>query len=561
MDNENEKLIAFSQFLFQIGVVNEKFLNSLEDKTNNDEVTAQLKEYYELEQEEIDDYFSSYQHFDQASVDHIDEEITKKIPQETIRLNMAVPIAIKDNKLQVAMANPMSYKLLNNVTKNSPLPIHPVLALQQDIEAMIRQIMIKDENIKHYAGWLNMEVKNQALHTQAYEEEFAQHTDAPINKLIDTIIADAVEQNASDIHIEYTRFDFRVRLRIAGGLVEIVHLPGNIANIVLRRLLILSKGDITELYAPQDTSFQYSSNDIVRNMRMSTLPTLSGYSIVLRILMQADFYQIEQLIVNTDAKTTICNFLDALNGMMLVTGPTSSGKTTTLYSALNYVDRPDLKTITMEDPVESEIPGTNQVEIMPDLGLDFADVIRSALRQNPDVLMVGEIRDTTSATMAMRAAITGIMVLGTLHAKNTQATALRLLDLDVDAAMVGLGLKLIVAQRLVRCICEFCKEKYTPTKAEEAFLAEQIPDYDNPEFYYGKGCQRCLNTGFHAVTSVYELLEIDDDIALAITTNNLKEYDELISKKLHLKHLINNAYYLASKEHVTTVQEVIKLAL
>lgn len=561
MDNENEKLIAFSQFLFQIGVVNEKFLNSLEDKTNNDEVTAQLKEHYELQQDEIDDYFSSYQHFDQASVDHIDEEITKKIPQETIKLNMAVPIAIKDNKLQVAMANPMSYKLLNNLTKNSPLPIHPVLALQQDIEAMIRQIMIKDENIKHYAGWLNMEVKNQALHTQAQQEEFAQHTDAPINKLIDTIIADAIEQNASDIHIEYTRFDFRVRLRIAGGLVEIVHLPGNIANIVLRRLLILSKGDITELYAPQDTSFQYNSNDIVRNMRMSTLPTLSGYSIVLRILMQADFYQLEQLIVNTDAKSTICNFLDALNGMMLVTGPTSSGKTTTLYSALNYVDRPDLKTITMEDPVESEIPGTNQVEIMPDLGLDFADVIRSALRQNPDVLMVGEIRDTTSATMAMRAAITGIMVLGTLHAKNTQATALRLLDLDVDAAMVGLGLKLIVAQRLVRCICEFCKEKYTPTKAEEAFLAEQIPDYDNPEFYQGKGCQRCLNTGFHAVTSVYELLEIDDDIALAITTNNLKEYDELISKKLHLKHLINNAYYLASKEHITTVQEVIKLAL
>jgi MSHA biogenesis protein MshE len=386
--------------------------------------------------------------------------------------------------------------------------------------------------------------------------------EAPIIKLLQSMFRDAVQVSASDIHIEPDEFVLRIRQRVDGVLQEHVIDGRGVAGALVTRLKLMSGLDISEKRLPQDGRFSIRVNDTTLDIRVSTLPVQFGEAVVLRLLdHSANLLSLEKLGMPEDVLERFYRMIERPSGMVLVTGPTGSGKTTTLYSALNYVNKPATKIITVEDPVEYRLERINQVQVHARIGLDFGRVLRTALRQDPDIILVGEMRDRETVDIGLRAAMTGHLVFSTLHTVSAVATANRLFDMGAPGYLIGAALQGIIAQRLVRRVCDSCAEPIELSPNQNAWLKTQVgaKRAAKSEFLRGRGCNYCQLTGYRGRIGVYELLEMDNGLTDALRRDDLSAFVSLAGQKDSYVPLVNCAldYAIAG---VTSLEEVVRVA-
>ncbi|MBC8210576.1 MAG: type II/IV secretion system protein, partial [Gammaproteobacteria bacterium] len=386
-------------------------------------------------------------------------------------------------------------------------------------------------------------------------------TDAPVAKLLQSIFEDAIQVNASDIHIEPDKKVIRIRQRVDGVLHEQVMKEIQIAPAVVVRLKLMANLNISEKRLPQDGRFNMLVSKREIDVRLSTMPVQHGESVVMRILDQTrGALDIEHLGMPPLLLKRFRKNFNLPHGMVLVTGPTGSGKTTTLYAALKELNRAESKIITVEDPVEYQLSRVNQVQVNAKIGLTFASVLRSALRQDPDIIMVGEMRDAETVEIGVSAAMTGHLVLSTLHTNDTVSTATRLMDMGVEGYLLATTLRSIIAQRLIRKICTSCIEEYTPDAFETSWIREELKA-DISKFHYkrGKGCLHCGFTGYHGRMGVYELLDMNSELAEALRRDDSQGFVEAAARASGYEPLVNVAHDYAT-QGLTTIDEVLKLA-
>lgn len=443
-------------------------------------------------------------------------EIIQLLSRDIAYKYKIVPIKYENDVLVVAISDPLALDVLENLRFELNCEVDGIVAIEEEInqaletyygaaEEKIDNLLkdIQDESIS-----VNMEEEGQSDSPNADAE------DAPVIKLVSLIINDAFRKKASDIHLEPMERNFRIRYRIDGVLQEIPNPPKRLQSAVISRLKIMANLDMAERRLPQDgrIKVKIGKNKTI-DLRVSTLPASHGESVVLRILDKSGLsLGLSELGFFSDDEALFNRLIHQPNGILLITGPTGSGKTTTLYSCLHALNKPDKKIITVEDPIEYQLPGINQVQIRTDIGLTFAKVLRSCLRQAPNIIMVGEIRDLETAEIAINASLTGHLVLSTLHTNDAPGAITRLIDQGIKPFLVASSVKAILAQRLVRCICENCKETYKPTPRELEVIRMPVESAEKVVLYRGAGCPQCNHTGYKGRKGIFELLVMDQEI-------------------------------------------------
>jgi MSHA biogenesis protein MshE len=436
-----------------------------------------------------------------------------------------------------------------------------VLVLESDFTKVVDQVYRKTEAISSLAEELRSTISGSTTELIPEGEELGAEA-APVAKLLETIFEDAIQIRASDVHIEPDETQLRIRQRVDGVLHEHVLSKKSIASALIIKIKLISRLNISEKRIPQDGRFQFNVRGKSIDVRVSTMPTQHGESVVMRLLEQSsELLKINQLGLPDYALQRILYLIHRPNGLMLVTGPTGSGKTTTLYAAISELNTPERKIITIEDPIEYSINRITQVQVNPGIGLSFATVLRSALRQDPDIVMVGEMRDEETVSIGLRASMTGHFVLSTLHTNDSISSAMRLIDMGAQGYLVASGLRVIVAQRLLRKICEHCKTNHTLTKTEELWLKNLFPSTSiKADFKKGSGCSRCNKSGYLGRLGIYELLEIDPLLSAALRENDSQAFSEAAKKQEHFKPLSVSALEAAEAGR-TTVEELLRIAV
>ena len=450
-----------------------------------------------------DQFGLKYCHIDTEA---ISADVTKTVTDEIAKKYGVVPVLASEDSVTVALIDPMGYDAIDSLR----YVLHG-----KDVEAVLCPIAeAKAAQAKLYsdAGAADVSTRDDAV----FGDDTAAGDDSAVIKLANMIITTAIKMKASDIHIEPMEKEFRVRYRIDGALRKMDSPPKRLQGAIISRFKIMSKMKISEKRIPQDGRIQINVGGKDLDLRVSSVPTNHGESIVMRILDKSNLsLGLPQLGFLSDDQTTFERLIKLPDGVVLVTGPTGSGKTTTLYACLGQINTPDKKLITVEDPVEYQMSGINQVQVNKDVGLDFSSALRSILRQAPNIVMIGEIRDEETADIAMEAALTGHLVFSTLHTNDAPSAVTRLLDIGVKPFLVASALRAAMAQRLVRAICEKCKESYTPSDREIKMLTglasgsnAQIPDH----MYHGVGCDRCGKTGYKGRKGIFEIFKVDDTV-------------------------------------------------
>ena len=449
-----------------------------------------------------DQFGLKYCHIDK---DAISEDTVKSVSSDIARKYGVVPVVASEDSITVALMDPMGYDAIDSLR---------YVMVGKDIEAILAPLgEVKAAMDKLYPTGVDAEVTTR---DEVGDDDGAGGDDAPVIKLATMIITNAIKMKASDIHIEPMEKEFRVRYRIDGALRKMDSPPKRLQGAIISRFKIMSKMKISEKRVPQDGRIQITVGGKDLDLRVNSVPTNHGESIVMRILDKSNLsLGLPQLGFLSDDQTTFERLIKLPDGVVLVTGPTGSGKTTTLYACLGQINTPDKKLITVEDPVEYQMSGINQVQVNKDVGLDFSAALRSILRQAPNIVMIGEIRDAETADIAMEAALTGHLVFSTLHTNDAPSAVTRLLDIGVKPFLVASALRAAMAQRLVRAICEKCKESYKPTEREIKMLTglasgsnASIPD----TMYHGAGCDRCGKTGYKGRKGIFEIFKVDDTI-------------------------------------------------
>ncbi|MDD5496441.1 MAG: GspE/PulE family protein, partial [Candidatus Omnitrophica bacterium] len=451
----------------------------------------------------------------------INKELLKLIPERTARQYTLMPLSKIGNVLTVVMADPLNVLAIDDIKTATHLKIDVAIAPESDIKDVINvnyssvtQAQEITKILDEVKAGDDLEViEEEKIDVSEITEESQK---APIVKVVSLILNEAIKRRASDIHIEPCEKFLRVRYRIDGNLHDILNLPKKNQNAVLARLKIMSRLDITETRMPQDGRFKISFGEREIDFRVSVLPVNFGGKVVLRILDRATISTgLDKLGFLESPMNTFKNALKRPYGMILVTGPTGSGKSTTLYAIINQLNTPDRNIITLEDPVEYETEGITQIPARPEIGLTFATGLRSVLRQSPDIIMVGEIRDFETADIAIKASLTGQLLLSTLHTNDSAGAITRLIDMGVEPFLVASSLVLSSAQRLMRKICDNCKEEVTVSSdvlARMGIDARQFSGGGGKKFYKGKGCSRCNDTGYYGRVAILEALLIDDAV-------------------------------------------------
>jgi type IV pilus assembly protein PilB len=449
----------------------------------------------------------------------VPQDVIDLLPESVARENTIFPVAVSGNSLRVATCDPTDIETQDKLRFILNRDIEMAIAVREQIvESINRHYGLSDGES---ADSMLQEFTDTAIDftETAVEQAAAQNpddqSDAPVVKLVSLIITEAVQLRASDIHIEPFEDRVRIRYRIDGRLIQRDTPPRRLLGAILSRIKILAKLDIAERRRPQDGRIKLTADGKDYDLRVSVLPTSHGQSVVMRILDKDNIrVGIRQLGLAENEFRQFKNLIRRPNGIVLVTGPTGSGKTTTLYAALNELNRPDTKIITAEDPVEYYLAGINQVEIRHSIGLDFARVIRSMLRQAPNVILVGEMRDTETAQMAIQASLTGHLVFSTLHTNDAPGAVTRMIDMGVPAYLVASSVIAVMAQRLVRVNCPKCKQPHQPldTNIEAAGISEEM--LKGAAFMKGRGCANCQNSGYKGRQGIFELM---------VMTNKLRE--------------------------------------
>ncbi|MCW8918186.1 MAG: GspE/PulE family protein [Gammaproteobacteria bacterium] len=486
---------------------------------------------------------------------------TVRLVPETIARRFRI-IALDDSQeaVLVGMADPTDIFAYDELARILKKPIRQAVVREGELLRTIDSVYRKTEEISSLAEELNEELSE----TDFNFDELLQSSDvseAPVVKLLQSVFEDAVQIGASDIHIEPDEYVLRIRQRIDGVLHEQEMKERRIAGALVSRLKLMGGLDISERRLPQDGRFNIRVKDKPIDVRLSTMPIQHGESVVMRLLDQSGGnLNLETIGMPERLLRRFRRNIHKPHGMVLVTGPTGSGKTTTLYGALNELNAPEKKIITVEDPVEYRLARINQVQVNSKIGLSFANVLRTALRQDPDIVLVGEIRDQETAEIALRASITGHLVLSTLHTNDAVSTAIRLIDMGIPGYMVATSLEAIVAQRLLRRICEGCISNYEPSVQERAWLKKMLPEgFAQLQLRHGSGCPHCNNTGYRGRIGVFELLELDEPMADALRRNDSSAFAKAAAASPNFRSLTRNALDFAS-DGITTLAEVLRIS-
>jgi type IV pilus assembly protein PilB len=438
----------------------------------------------------------------------VDGSAIGRVPGGVCRRHVALPIAYEDGRLLVAMADPGNVFALDDFRSITGMDVRPVVATKGDVLAAIDRFYRADADMDDITASMEVEEEDDLSNVREVVE------DAPIVKYVNLLITQAIQDRASDIHIEPTEHDLRVRYRIDGVLHEVMRSPRAIQSGVISRLKIMADINIAERRIPQDGRLSVTAHGKKIDLRVATLPTVWGEKVVMRVLDNSTArLSLDDLGFGASNYERYSRSFTKPYGMMLVTGPTGSGKSTTLYATLNIVSKPEVNVITVEDPVEYRLPGINQVQTNSKAGLTFASALRSILRSDPDVVLIGEIRDHETAQIAIEAALTGHLVLSTLHTNDAPSSITRLTEMGIEPFLVGSALDCVLAQRLTRRLCDKCKEAYDP----EPDLLERVgypwsPGESIPTLYRPMGCSACSKTGYKGRIALHEVMEVTEDI-------------------------------------------------
>jgi MSHA biogenesis protein MshE len=488
-------------------------------------------------------------------------ELINLLPEAQARRYRAVVLEEVNGRLRVGFVDPTDLQAYDDILRLLRRDIEIAVVAESQVLALIDRVYRRTEEISGLAKELTADLGDipvefgDLLGTATGAEE------APVVKLLQTVFEEAMRSRASDIHIEPQASNLRVRFRIDGVLHVQMEADSKIASALSLRLKLMSGLDISEKRLPQDGRFAIKVRNTPIDVRISTMPTQFGESVVMRLLNQnTGLLGLDRLNMPPRVLERLRHAVRRPSGMVLVTGPTGSGKTTTLYAALAELNTTEKKIITVEDPVEYRLPGINQVQVHEKIDLSFERVLRSALRQDPDIVLVGEMRDQTTAEIGMRAAITGHMVLSTLHTNDVISTPIRLLDMGVPRYMVALSLQLVLAQRLVRVICENCSEPHTPAPHEHEWLRYELGDtVDQRKYYRGRGCAHCGGTGYSGRTGVFEMLEMTNDVVEAINSDDSGVFVQAARRQMAGETLRRDAVRLVIKGR-TTIDEAMRIS-
>ena len=500
----------------------------------------------------------------------LDPVVVSLIPREMAINHKVIPVSRLDNKLFVAMADPLNVIAVDDIKRTTKLDVVPMIASEKAIldkinnldsgskSASMEDIVRESEKQAELEAEADdVQISKEALDNATADELGASAEEAPVIKLANLILVQAIKDKASDIHLEPFEKEVSLRYRIDGSLVKFPPPPKNLQVALASRLKIMSNLDIAERRLPQDGRMRMKVAGREVDLRVSFLPTVHGEKCVLRVLDKGNLSAtMDKLGMDTATFKRFKEAVDAPHGLILVTGPTGSGKTTTLYSALNELNKPEFNIITVEDPVEFQVPGINQVPVRKEIGLTFANALRSILRQDPDIIMIGEIRDTETAEIAVEAALTGHQVLSTMHCNDAAGAIARLDDMGIAPFLISSSVILSCAQRLVRRICSACKETETYPAKMFTDLGIDSKTFDGVPLYHGRGCDRCKTTGYSGRAAVIEAMTVTDEIRrLVIDRKSAMEIGKM-AREQGMKTLREVALEKA-REGLTTLEQVL----
>ena len=491
-----------------------------------------------------------YMNLEQHNMDY---NIVSMVPESLARRYTVIAVGVEDEKLKVAMKDPLNMFALDDLKLSTKREIIPILASEKGILNVINQTYTSAQT-KKIVNQVERQIREEK-HKQSIEEE--ENDDAPMVQLVNNILERCILKGASDIHIEPFEFDVRIRYRVDGQLYELARIKKETLNKMTTRIKILSGLDIAERRLPQDGRMSKVVNGQQVDLRVSILPTIYGEKTVIRFIYRIDKeLALEDLGFHPSDYQKVDNLLKNPHGIILLTGPTGSGKSTTLSVVLKMLNKDNINIITVEDPVEHMIEGINQVATNSKIGFDFACALRAILRQDPDIIMLGEIRDSETSAIAIRAAITGHLVLSTLHTNDAASSIPRLIDMGTEAYMVGAAVKGVISQRLVRKLCLKCRIKHEVTTSESKLY--NIPE--GTQVYEARGCTACNQTGYKGRLAVHEVLTIDSYLEALISSGKTSK-EEIKAEAMNrgMRTLWDNALYNVLQGK-TTIEEMIKIA-
>ncbi len=546
--------------LIDAGMINEEQLKTAlsEQKKAGEKLGETLVRLGICTQEQIIEVLGEQMNIPFVRLDRtvIDTEVIDMISKDIAQRYNVMPLFKVENVLNLAMVDPLDIFVIDEIEFQTGFEVSQMIATQDDIEEAINKYYGEQDNKRSDMSKYKSDDEKKERTSSKIDISSVENS-SPAIEIVNLILKQAIEDKASDIHIEPEDDELRVRFRIDGVLHEVMQPPKNLDTAILSRIKIMAKMDIAERRVPQDgrIELKYEKKDI--DLRVSTLPTIFGEKVVMRILDKSNVtINLESLGFSDYFLDTFRRLIKKPNGILLVTGPTGSGKTSTLYAALNEINTLDKNIITLEDPVEYQLKIINQVQVNHTVGLSFSSGLRSILRQDPDVIMLGEIRDKETAEIAIEAAMTGHLVFSTLHTNSAAGAVARLIDMGVEPFLISSSLIGVIGQRLVRKICNNCKEEIVP---EDAAL-EDLKIEKNPEdkFHHGKGCKVCKKTGYRGRTAINEILEPDDKIRRLINERATATDIKIEAERLGMISMRKDGVYKV-KKGITSLEEVMRV--
>jgi MSHA biogenesis protein MshE len=492
----------------------------------------------------------------ELSLKAVSPTVGRLLTEAQSRRFRAIPIDEAGSTIRVGMADPLDYQSYDEIQRLLGRDLDLVVITESRLDATLDRLHSRSDEISGLARELEQELQGGTAEPEAASPG-APQDEAPVAKLLQSLLDDAVRSRASDIHVEPQERKLQIRFRIDGALMVHTEAESRIAPAVVQRLKLSAGLDIAERRLPQDGRFVARVRGQALDLRISTMPTQYGESVVLRLLHHnGGVLELDRLGMPAPVLAKVRDFISLAHGMLLVTGPTGSGKTTTLYGALAQMNSPDTKIVTVEDPVEYRLPGITQVQVNEKIGLGFAAVLRSTLRQDPDIVLVGEMRDKDTVETGLRAAMTGHMVLSTLHTNDAASTPMRLQDMGAPRFLITTSLRLVLAQRLLRAVCTHCARPYAPSAQEAAFM--EALGAATGSLVKGAGCQQCNATGFLGRVGAYELLEMSRPVVSAFNSGDTQAYLDAARREIGVLSLAHHVCDLVQAGR-TTVQEAMHL--
>lgn len=493
------------------------------------------------------------------------DEVIQSLPPETAHTYQIVPIEYDESSrsLTIAMKSPDNFRAVDDLRLLMGFKVSAVVAPEDEIDAVLSKRYREDSSsIANMIAELDESETLSALQGRGDSIDLDAIAEAAddnkVIRLLNLVLLQAIKDKASDIHFEPFEDEFKMRYRIDGVLYEMIPPPLHLALPIVSRIKVMAKLDIAERRLPQDGRIELVVNNSPIDLRVSVLPTMFGESVVMRVLDRSNVQlSLDKIGLRDDDLGTLRKLINKPNGIVVVTGPTGSGKTTTLYAALNELNEPTTKLLTAEDPVEYDIDGLIQCQVNTEQDLTFARLLRSFLRQDPDVILVGEIRDLETAQIAVQASLTGHLVFSTLHTNDAPSSILRLLDLGLEAFLLTATVEAIVAQRLVRRICRRCKEEYTPTEEQLMELQLRPEDVQGRTFFRGRGCEECNQSGYRGRLAIFEIMDIEDSIREMIMKEESTSVLRAEARRRGMRTL-RECGLLAIYEGQTTIDEVVR---